>query len=70
MLKNDYLDGLRVMEDITYADSYTHEILAMNDGSYITIENGTEILYGEAYRIKNGNLEMICRNGEVFVLKE
>ena len=70
LLKNDYLDGLRVMEDITYADSYTHEILAMNDGSYITIENGTEILYGEAYRIKNGNLEMICRNGEVFVLKE
>ena len=69
-LKDDYLDGLRVMEDITYADSYTHEILAMNDGSYITIENGTEILYGEAYRIKDGNLEMICKNGEAFVLKE
>ena len=34
------------MEDITYADSYTHEILAMNDGSYITIENGIETLYG------------------------
>lgn len=70
LLKDDYLDGLRVMEDITYVDSHTHEILAMNDGSYITIENGTEILHGEAYRIKNGNLEMICRNGEVFVLKE
>ncbi len=70
LLKDDYLDGLRVMEDITYADSYTHEIVAMTDGSYITIENGREILYGEAYRIKNGNLEMICRNGEVFVLKE
>lgn len=69
-LKDDYLDGLRVMEDITYADSYTHEILAMNDGSYITIENGTEILYGEAYRIKDGNLDMICKNGESFVLKE
>ena len=70
VLKDDYLDGLRVMEDITYVDSYTHEILKMNDGSYITIENGTEILYGEAYRIKNGDMEMICRNGEVFVLKE
>lgn len=70
VLKDAYLDGLRVMEDITYADSYTHEILAMNDGSYITIENGTEILHGEAYRIKNGNLEMICENDEVFVLKE
>ena len=70
VLKDAYLDGLRVMEDITYVDSYTHEILAMNDGSYLTIENGAEVLYGEAYRIKNGNLEMICRNGEVFVLKE
>lgn len=58
------------MEDIVYVDSYTHEIVAMTDGSYITIENGTETLYGEAYRIKNGNLEMICRDGEVFVLKE
>lgn len=69
-LKDDYLDGLRVIEDITYADSYTHEILAINDGSYITIENGTEILYGEAYRIKDGNLEMICRDGETRVLKD
>ena len=32
--------------------------------------DGAEVLYGEAYRIQNGNLEMICRNGEVFVLKE
>lgn len=70
MLKDTHLDGLRVMEDITYVDSYTHEILAMNDGSYITIENGTETLHGEAYRIQNGNLEMICRDGEVLVLKE
>lgn len=69
-LKDTHLDGLRVMEDITYVDSYTHEILAMNDGSYITIENGTETLHGEAYRIQNGNLEMICRDGEVLVLKE
>lgn len=36
----------------------------------ITIENGTEILYGEAYRIKDGKLEMICKNGEVLVLKK
>lgn len=68
LLKDDCLDGLRVMEDITYVDSYTHEILAMNDGSYITIENDTEILHGEAYRIKDGNLKMICRNGETIHL--
>lgn len=70
LLKDDYLDGLRIMEDITYVDSYTHEILAMNDGSYITIENGTEIVHGEAYLIKDGNLEMLCKNGGICVLTD
>lgn len=69
LLKNEYLDGLRVMEDITYADSFKHEILAMNDGSYILIADGTEVLFGEAYLIKDGCKEQICKNGESVVLK-
>lgn len=69
LLKNEYLDGLRVMEDITYADSHKHEILAMNDGSYILIKDGMEVLFGEAYLIKDGCKEQICRNGESVVLK-
>lgn len=68
LLKNEYLDGLRVMEDITYADSFKHEILAMNDGSYILIEDGTEVLFGEAYLIKDGCKEQICKTGESRVL--
>ena len=68
-LKDDYLDGLRIMEDITYADSHDHEILAMNDGSYILIEDGTEVLFGEAYLIKDGCMEQLCKNGELVVLK-
>lgn len=68
-LKDDYLDGLRIMEDITYADSHDHEILAMNDGSYILIEDGTEVLFGEAYLIKDGCMEQLCKNGESVVLK-
>ena len=69
LLKNEYLDGLRVMEDITYPDSFEHEILAMNDGSYIMIEDGTVVLYGEAYLIKDGCKEQICKNGESVILK-
>ena len=69
LLKDEYLDGLRVMEDITYADSFEHEILAMNDGSYIMIKDGIEVLFGEAYLIRDGNREQICRNGESVVLK-
>ena len=52
-LKDDYLDGLRLIEDITYADSVGHEMIALNDGGYIMLEDGKAILYGEAYRIKD-----------------
>lgn len=59
-LRDEILDGLRLIEDITYADSMGHEIIALNNGSFIVIDNGTEILYGEAYRIKNGEQGQIC----------
>lgn len=64
MLKDDILDGLRVIEDITYADSMGQEILALNDGSYIVIEDGRTELFGEAYSILDGEKELICRDGE------
>lgn len=69
-LKNEYLDGLRLIEDITYADSMGHEILALNDGSYIMLENGTEILYGEAYLIKDGQQQQICKDGDSIWIKK
>lgn len=69
-IKDDTLDGLRLMEDITYPDSFTHEILALNDGSYIVIEDGTETLYGEAYRIQNGRVERVCKDGEALLLRK
>ena len=69
MLRDDVLDGLRVIEDITFADSMGHEILALNDGSYIVIEDGKETLFGEAYRILDGKMELICRDGESIILK-
>ena len=63
-LKDDYLDGLRLIEDITYVDSVGHEILALNDGSYIMLEDGKATLYGEAYMIKDRQHWKICSDGE------
>lgn len=68
-LKDDYLDGLRLIEDITFADSMGHEFIALNDGSYILIDGGHETLYGEAYRIKDGQISQICKDNEWIVLK-
>lgn len=63
-LKDDWLDGMRLMEDITYPDSMGHEFIALNDGSYILLDGESATLYGEAYRIKDGALTQICSDGE------
>ena len=55
IMRNEWLDGMRLMEDITFADSFEHEIIALNDGSYIMMVDGTTTLYGEAYRIRDGD---------------
>lgn len=68
-LKDGILDGLRLIEDITYADSMGHEILALNDGSYIIVDDGIETLYGEAYLIKDGCQKQICKNEECLIWK-
>ena len=62
-LRDEWLDGMRLLEDITFADSFKHEIIAMNDGTYIVIEDGRETLFGEAYSIKDGTMRQICENG-------
>ena len=67
-LRGEMLDGMRLIEDITYGDSMGHEILALNDGSYIAIEDGVETLYGAAFSIKDGQLKQICENGQAVVL--
>lgn len=59
-LKDEMLDGMRLIEDITYSDSMGHEIIALNNGSFIVVDNGTEVLYGKAYSIKNGEQRQIC----------
>lgn len=67
MIKDCELDGMRVFEDITYGDSMGREFVALPDGSYILIADGEETIWGEAYRIKDGALQQICRENEKIV---
>lgn len=62
-LRGTFLDGMRLIEDITFADSFGHAFIALNDGSYITIADGKTTLYGEAYAIKDGRQTQICWDG-------
>lgn len=68
MVKDNILDGQRLYEDITYADSFGHPLLALVDGSYVLSLDGEETVYGEAYLIWDAHLTPICRKGEMLPL--
>ena len=61
MVKDSLLDGRRLFEDITYSDSFGRRFLALTDGSYLLIENGEEMVFGEAYVITDGRTDPLCR---------
>ncbi len=64
MVKDYVLDGLRLMEQITYPDSMGKEFYALEDGSYILSAYGQETLYGNAWRIADGQNIQVCRDEE------
>lgn len=68
MVRDKVLDGLRLYEDITYADSVGRRFYVLVDGSYLLGKYGGEELRGEAYLIENGALTQICRENERITL--
>ena len=63
-LKDVMLDGVKMVDDIALKDSYNKSFIALVDGSYILVENGKSIVYGEAYKAYNGVMEKICEVNE------
>lgn len=68
-VKDRELDGARLFEDITYADSWGECFLALVDGSYLTVEEGRTTLFGEGYCIQDGKCTQISRLGDTVVLE-
>ena len=58
-IKDDFLDGKRLFEDITYADSIGHKFIAIPDGSYLYSEDGKEEIMGNYYVISDGAIKEI-----------
>ena len=67
-VKNDWLDGMRLMEDITCADSFGRTFYAITDGSYLLQTDEGAQLRGEAYMIRDGVIRQICSNGSILTL--
>ena len=55
-IKDELLDGLRVMEDLAYPDSMGRAFYCLPDGSYLFIADGREEFRGEGYRLADGVL--------------
>lgn len=67
-VKNDWVDGLRLMEDITYSDSIGRAFYAIVDGSFVLQTEDRKEIRGEAYRIADGQIRKVCEYGEVLKL--
>ena len=67
-VKDDYVDGLRLMEEITYPDSIGRVFYAIVDGSYVLQTGDRKEIRGEAYRITDGKIKKICEAENVFLL--
>ena len=63
-VKDNILDGLRLFEDITYADSMDNTFFALPDGSYIVDDGEGVMLFGEGYCLQNGILEQIASEAD------
>lgn len=70
MVRKMELDGRRIIGDITMEDSFGHSFLALPDGSFVLGEDGRETVYGEAFRISDGEITRICRDGESLTLRQ
>ena len=64
-VKDRYLDGKRLFEDITYIDSIGNTFFALPDGSYFYQDEEGLLLCGRAYQIKDGILELLTVDEEV-----
>ena len=59
LVKDDMLDGMRLYDDITCADSAGKTFYAIPDGSYLYGCGGKEELWGEAHRICDGTITQV-----------
>ena len=66
-IKDCLVDEIHVINEIVIPDSYKYDIYAINNGSYILIDD-KNYLYGEAYLIRNGKIEKINDNDKVITI--
>lgn len=62
-VQHDVVDGQNVIRHMALPDSTGRAFLALNDGSYLLVEDGRETVYGDAWLIRNGAIRQVCTLG-------
>lgn len=65
-VKDYELDGRRLYEDITFADSMGREFYVFPDGTYYYQDEEESVILGESWRIRDGVMEKLTENGQRF----
>ena len=68
-VKDNMLDGMRLFEDVTYADSWGECFFSFVDGTYILIEDGVQMIFGQCGLIKDGKREEISKLNEIVIVE-
>lgn len=63
--KDYMIDGKRLYEDVTFADSMGHEFFMLPDNSYFYQDSHGLLLCGKAYRLRNGIVEQLTDDEDV-----
>lgn len=69
LVKDNWLDGKRLFEDITFAHSFGRTFYAIPDGSFVLVERGRETMYGESLLIREGKMVPFTQKGEIRTIK-
>lgn len=64
MVKDNILDGRRLIEDITFEDSMGQKFIVLVDGSYVMVYDGVAKVYGKSWMISNGKMTALCEKGQ------
>ena len=59
LLKDQTVDGLRLIEDIALPDSVGRTIHAFPDGTYVLLQDGRREIFGEDYVISDGTIQKL-----------
>ena len=63
-VKDSFLDGKLLVQEIAAGDSFGKRFFAIPDGSYILVKDGEEIVFGEAYLVADGEISEFCGEEE------